>query len=374
MNQPQLGLRRELRSDEAPLSRAARGGLLHLPPELPVLSSLEVRLGNRLVKPHQPGKLEVEGLALDLRLRGPFAASSTAPAAGFDLALAVDGSQALVRLPTALVNVLIARVESDLSPASLEPRVLALLLELALAPLFDLFEAETHHRIAILSAAPTAPIPSDCMAFEVDHGCDGITTPLLLFLNERSAWQLAEELARRPLDGRSWEHLPTALAFRSGITSLTLAELAGLRPGDFVIFDQAAPSSDQVVVVAAERWMFLGQKHKDTVKLSTGRKLPDEGNWERWTMSDSEMKKTPLRRNADSEFDDLSVTLCFDVGRPNTTLGELRKLDAGYVFELQRKLSEAVDIYANGHRIGAGELVRVADSLGVRVTRLFNHG
>jgi type III secretion protein Q len=40
------------------------------------------------------------------------------------------------------------------------------------------------------------------------------------------------------------------------------------------------------------------------------------------------------------------------------------------VFDLSKPLSQSVDILANGRRVGSGELVRLGDSIGVRVTRL----
>jgi len=40
---------------------------------------------------------------------------------------------------------------------------------------------------------------------------------------------------------------------------------------------------------------------------------------------------------------------------------------------LARPLDDSVDILANGRRIGCGALVQIGDSIGVRVTRLFDN-
>jgi type III secretion protein Q len=60
----------------------------------------------------------------------------------------------------------------------------------------------------------------------------------------------------------------------------------------------------------------------------------------------------------------------FELGRTEVPVAGLETLQAGYVFDLSKPLSQSVDILANGRRVGSGELVRLGDSIGVRVTRL----
>jgi type III secretion protein Q len=55
-------------------------------------------------------------------------------------------------------------------------------------------------------------------------------------------------------------------------------------------------------------------------------------------------------------------------------LGQLQEIGPGHVFQLDRPLGEAVEIYAGGRRIGQGEVVRIDDQVGVRIVRLFGHG
>jgi type III secretion protein Q len=38
-----------------------------------------------------------------------------------------------------------------------------------------------------------------------------------------------------------------------------------------------------------------------------------------------------------------------------------------------RPLEDSVDILANGRRIGRGNLVQIGDSMGIRITRLFDN-
>jgi type III secretion protein Q len=73
-------------------------------------------------------------------------------------------------------------------------------------------------------------------------------------------------------------------------------------------------------------------------------------------------------------LDELPVRLVFEVGRADFTLGEIRQLAPGAVVPLVRPLSEALDIVANGKRIGSGTLIKVGDSIGVRIIRMLDLG
>ncbi|MGI9505283.1 MAG: FliM/FliN family flagellar motor switch protein, partial [Geminicoccaceae bacterium] len=74
---------------------------------------------------------------------------------------------------------------------------------------------------------------------------------------------------------------------------------------------------------------------------------------------------------ADAAFDDLPIKVVFELGRLELPLGQLQDIGPGHVFELDRPLGEAVEIHAAGRRIGQGEVVRIEDQIGVRITRLF---
>ena len=66
------------------------------------------------------------------------------------------------------------------------------------------------------------------------------------------------------------------------------------------------------------------------------------------------------------------VRLVFEVGRLDVSAGDVSQFAPGTLLPLARPLEEALDILANGKRIGTGSLVQIGDSIGVRITRL-NH-
>ena len=68
-------------------------------------------------------------------------------------------------------------------------------------------------------------------------------------------------------------------------------------------------------------------------------------------------------------LDALEVTLRFEVGELQLSLGELKNIRAGHVFELGQPLNRSpVRILAHGNLLGKGYLVAVGDRLGVRVS------
>jgi type III secretion protein Q len=72
----------------------------------------------------------------------------------------------------------------------------------------------------------------------------------------------------------------------------------------------------------------------------------------------------------DSDLDDLPVRLVFEFGRIELSLGELPRLAPGALVPLARPLDEPIDIMANGRRLGRGALVRIGDSLSVRIVSI----
>jgi len=73
------------------------------------------------------------------------------------------------------------------------------------------------------------------------------------------------------------------------------------------------------------------------------------------------------------ELDELPLRIVFEVGRLELSLGDVRQMAPGTVLPLSRPFDEALDIMASGRRIGRGEIVRIGDSLGVRIIRLFDN-
>lgn len=67
---------------------------------------------------------------------------------------------------------------------------------------------------------------------------------------------------------------------------------------------------------------------------------------------------------------DVNVTVSAELGRAVLPIGDLLKLGAGSVVELDRQLSEPVDLIAQGVLIARGEVVVVDDCFAIRIKEI----
>lgn len=67
---------------------------------------------------------------------------------------------------------------------------------------------------------------------------------------------------------------------------------------------------------------------------------------------------------------DVPVTLVIEVGRIQISVGKLLELQPGNLLEVDVKPENGVDLVVNGRCVGKGELLRVGETLGVRVLDL----
>lgn len=166
----------------------------------------------------------------------------------------------------------------------------------------------------------------------------------------------------------AFEHLRLPVSFCLGHTPITLREVASIRPGDIVGIEQWASSGTAIVVNAelggpagrhlvafAEGSRITVQQSKDS---AMNRDIPET------TTDATDAINLPIDR-----LDALEVTLRFEVGDLSMSLGELKSIRAGHVFDLGQPLNRsAVRILAHGNVLGKGHLVAVGDRLGVRVS------
>lgn len=169
---------------------------------------------------------------------------------------------------------------------------------------------------------------------------------------------------------QAFDRIALPLAFQLGHTSIQLREISSIRPGDIISVEQWR-SSGAAIVVTAE---VGGRAGIHLTALAEGFRVTVTHS------KDSAMKSDPAHFSAaaggaDSaglpidRLDALEVTLRFEVGELALSLGELRAIRAGHVFDLEQPLNRsAVRILAHGNLLGKGTLVAVGDRLGVRVS------
>lgn len=166
------------------------------------------------------------------------------------------------------------------------------------------------------------------------------------------------------------EALRMPVSFVLGHTALTLKEIGGVSAGD---------------IVSIEDWSSSGSGLLLNAQVGGGAGLQLAGLAEGSRITLLHVKDTPMNREPAAasavpdeqlasplpldRLDAMEVKLRFEVGDLSLSLGELRTLRTGHVFELVQPLNRSlVRILAHGNLLGKGYLVAVGDQLGVRVT------
>ncbi|HWL09043.1 MAG TPA: flagellar motor switch protein FliN [Planctomicrobium sp.] len=75
--------------------------------------------------------------------------------------------------------------------------------------------------------------------------------------------------------------------------------------------------------------------------------------------------QAPLKR-----FYDVNMSVSVELGRANMPIGELLRLSEGAVIQLDRLVSQPVDVIAQGVRLARGEVVVVDERYAVRITQI----
>ncbi|MGK6308626.1 type III secretion system cytoplasmic ring protein SctQ [Variovorax sp. DT-64] len=166
----------------------------------------------------------------------------------------------------------------------------------------------------------------------------------------------------------AFDALRLPVHFLLGSTPISLGEITSIRPGDIVGIEQWSSSGAAIVVTAA----LAGPAGRQLTAFAEGSRITVQQS------RDSAMKPDMPARSADAadsanlpldRLDALEVSLRFEVGELSLTLGELKSIRAGHVFELGQPLNRSpVRILAHGNVLGKGYLVAVGDRLGVRVS------
>ncbi|MEJ0017894.1 MAG: type III secretion system cytoplasmic ring protein SctQ [Acetobacteraceae bacterium] len=133
------------------------------------------------------------------------------------------------------------------------------------------------------------------------------------------------------------------------------SELAGLLPRDVVLLDQSPVDAAGAVAAILCMPGFPGFR----TRIAGGRASLE-------SPVDAAMD-TPSPPPAAS-IDEVPLVIECDVGRISLTIARLRELSPGQVLDLGFDATSRVTLRLNGQPIATGELVRIAERTGVRIT------
>lgn len=158
-----------------------------------------------------------------------------------------------------------------------------------------------------------------------------------------------------------WHQFPVMASVQAGSQRLRLDQLASLKPGDIVLLSKPLEGLHLALTPA----LLADVRAQAQGYVITNSWYIDERR---------EVAVNTIHPEADAVhadlLDQMTMQLVCEVGRISMSLSALKSLTPGSVLPMERRAGEAVDLIVNGQKIGQGELVRLDDALGVRVTRL----
>ncbi|MGQ4274904.1 type III secretion system cytoplasmic ring protein SctQ [Terrihabitans sp. B22-R8] len=280
-----------------------------------------------------------------------------------DLVWKADGGEIVISVPRALLDELVASVQPGL-PLPPEPTG-SLLLEMALSDALAAIEAEAGILLCLDAVRGHRP-GGGALVFEARFG--DLRAPVYVALFDPRAkavprpYEILAGLIQRlpPQPVGPPGDIPFALIAQIGSLRIRAQLLGGVRPGDVLLPDECSLARNNVDLLIgglATQADVAGSR-----LLVRGALKPRSDNPEIASMTTQDSSSDPW-----TLLDDVDIAVTFELGRWSMPLRDLKMLGEGYIFDLGRPAEGPVDILANGRRIGRGEIVRIGDTLGVRL-------
>jgi len=289
--------------------------------------------------------------------------------------LRIDDVPGELTVPKSIIDRLVSPLMPAQSFRQLNAVQAAIVLELALSSSLEAIEAHARARIALMALQPESPRPKPADIVEVTFAVQSVELGAWrsqLTLEAEQALRLARLIEKHTRAEPAEVDLRVRACMRAAATTLTRRELRGLAAGDVVLVDDRCEAAKTALLVIAEHLMAPAELTTEHGHLVAGPVRARGSKWE-WAMTDVPERTTQETDNEGS-FDDIPLRVTFEFGQLSLSLGEIRNLAPGSLVPLSRPLEDAVDIVANGRRLGRGTLVSIGDSVGVQITRLFDHG
>ncbi len=277
------------------------------------------------------------------------------------LDLTLSGLPALLHCQAGLFDAVLGMLPAEPDPP---PDLLPLLLELALDPLLERLDIG-----AVVLAATREVEPPGAQARPLVLDAFGQAWPLAL---SAPAATLDSLLCRWPAAPQPCDEVPLAATLRLGATGLPLGVLRSLQAGDAVLLERSGGRRTRGRLVVAQHLLAAAEWNGRGWRLESA-PTADDAEREGWLATSDTDGHGALDGEAGRE-DEIPVTLCFDLGRLEMPLGELRRLGAGSVLELPGTADAPVRLTVGGRCIGTGELVEIEGRAGVRVLRILGRG
>jgi len=262
-----------------------------------------------------------------------------------------------------------ATLLGEARPERVPPELRAILLAEAVQGWVDALERATRLRFEWLPGVELEPFdPQRAATFRL-AGPDAGWRGFVQFEDPAALDALVPPLSAPGAPADALAGLRFPLRFRLGATRIRLHEVRRIEPGDILSVEDWRAQGPAVVVDAE----LGGRARLRLHGLAEGTRItlqnPRDDAMNPSTDAEADAGPRDAAELPIDRLDALEVTLRFEVGDLELSLGELRNLRPGHVFDLGQPLNRsAVRIVAHGNLLGKGTLVAVGDRLGVRVS------
>ena len=368
----------------------------------PALNPLQAALCNALLTRQWPDQVELYGVCCSV-LVDPWQEPFT-PACGLDVGVRQDKWRVLFSSP-ALMG--LHPAGKSLTGAAHLPEGLRLaLFELSLGPLFgelaDFLGLDTP--LSVEAEALTPP-EQYCCALPLRVHLPEESVALRLYLPQREdAESMLLRLAGRKSKKRALPRVLVPVGLEGGRMRLTAEQLRLLCRGDILLPESPPLFENEICLRMAPHVAVYcnvqgGQATvRDIVRIAeyatAAAPRPAENTMRRGTMDNvsSELANDALDGDAqdaslapntqvakpapqsltstEALLENLEVTVSFELERRLMSLAEIGALVPGYTFALPTTVKGAVNIMAQGQRLGTGRLVELEGTLGVQIVSL----
>ncbi|SIT55721.1 Type III secretion system translocation protein, RhcQ [Mesorhizobium prunaredense] len=337
------------------------------PLTLESVAAAQVEALNAFYRRRAPAQITIAGKTMAIAAVWPAPNRQDQPLCTIAFTLADTAGK--LRLPLSVVEQGLARADELIDVKRLAPAHAALLLESEFEKDLEWIESKLGETVTISSVEQEGSVLDEtALAFVLTGndetiGC-ALRTDSVDLAVRAGAFLDAIGKASPPLPAEF--PLPVCL-WRHALT-VSHGDLKSLQPGDVVLFDD---EEEEAALVIAERLYAPAVLTASGPQLLAAPTAIAGSKWE-WTMN----QDTPPHADQaleEATLDELPVALAFELGRTAMPLGEVRQLAPGAIVPLANVTKETVDIIANGKRVGRGEIVRIGESLGVRIARMFDN-
>ncbi len=165
------------------------------------------------------------------------------------------------------------------------------------------------------------------------------------------------------------ENTSIPLSLNCGMIEFTLGTLNSLEAGDIILLggQNSEMATMELSIGGLKVWSGIRDNVTGEVKI-TGKYT---------TISNIDIfdrNKQMSEKENDTTIDDIPVVAAFEVGRKDITVKQLREIEEGAIISFPSTDNEEVKIYVNGKVVGWGVLVKIDESIGVKIERIFVNG